>query len=1110
MVPFRAIKRKHWKLASLSFTYVLVSLVFPASQGGLTTIAEVVVTGSTEPFDLWTYESKNASNQYTGDYVNHAAAISAPNGAVLPPWTTTQYAVAPFSPIGNNISRNETWTAATEFYYAEPQCHRFDVQDLSLRIATVETPDVSPVYEGSVADTLMLLANITIASPVVCNLSFELEFTVPRNITGSFFWLPISSPNGLSDNETPVQPNSVLGNCSLEWYYGGLIQLNQLSWQHPNHTVSVGENTDWIQTQLTFFACYVDYFSTLGQATVDGDTRSITTYSIPPDTEHRVLLSTKGFNATAFEYSLVGGGYQGVVVSTEDVPVYDASNPSVWATRNFDSLAKIAYNNATTTFMLNGTPMGAQPLLVGNSFGEKIEDIYRLVFALALSSFVNSTSNHTTTEGFRTDNTYSITIVSAFALLSETLLALAAVLLFSATLLYHRRWNVLRSDPDSIAAQCAVLTDSFSGFGTLKCSDSNFECASTAELEELASSSSLKYDEKSELLVPNTMHNACSAGGHTTLNSYHVTMNKDSLPFFVTRVGFLFAIVSLLCIGSAGIFLCVWSLKNNGFAFLAQSTSFQSQLFWSFAPTLIATFIEPCWGSIHRDLSLLESWVRLFGGTTTAKASLSLRYSSRPPPVVLILSLIRRHFMIAFVSTISITTSILNISMSGLFSQLFITVQVPVSLSSSYAATTPPSSWDATALDVKRAFDIVYTNMSDSTKMLPWTNTKNSFIPLTPSSSETRYIDFETSSTLFKGTTLGIGASLSCENFPMTPNTTADGPGITDSCSSMLWPATVPSTNQSTSCQLPVALVLRSVPSITYNGGYSLLNSIVDCTDSLPKETSIRTEACSERYIVISQFVPEVKDRTELYLCTPDLRTASFNITYTGNGDLISSQILPETADGSQDFIIDTTTLMSFFLPIFGEAADDTTADMDTFFYDFPGILTTRLRNITGNTDIPSLANDVFARVFASWFSLYRDLLLTPYTSNATNLVSSQGTITYREARMIPSIPAFTVTFGLLFLYLIAIVIIFAKRRHRYSGPRMPKSIGSLIPWVAYSRMLRDFEGLHYMSSKERDKVLGQLDRRYGFGRFRGEDGRVRLGIEFDEMLLERGAFGDR
>ncbi|MCJ1443972.1 MAG: hypothetical protein MMC23_004472 [Stictis urceolatum] len=73
----------------------------------------------------------------------------------------------------------------------------------------------------------------------------------------------------------------------------------------------------------------------------------------------------------------------------------------------------------------------------------------------------------------------------------------------------------------------------------------------------------------------------------------------------------------------------------------------------------------------------------------------------------------------------------------------------------------------------------------------------------------------------------------------------------------------------------------------------------------------------------------------------------------------------------------------------------------------------------------------------------------------------------------------------------------------------MPKTIGSLIPWVIHSRMLDDFEGLHYMKSDQRDAVLTKLGKQYGFGKFRGRDGKVRLGLEYKEYLLAEGESED-
>ena len=65
------------------------------------------------------------------------------------------------------------------------------------------------------------------------------------------------------------------------------------------------------------------------------------------------------------------------------------------------------------------------------------------------------------------------------------------------------------------------------------------------------------------------------------------------------------------------------------------------------------------------------------------------------------------------------------------------------------------------------------------------------------------------------------------------------------------------------------------------------------------------------------------------------------------------------------------------------------------------------------------------------------------------------------------------------------------------------------MPWVIHSRMLEDFMGVHYVSSRDWDDALQRMGRRYGFGRFRGRHGRVTLGIEYEELLMASGAYGD-
>ena len=73
--------------------------------------------------------------------------------------------------------------------------------------------------------------------------------------------------------------------------------------------------------------------------------------------------------------------------------------------------------------------------------------------------------------------------------------------------------------------------------------------------------------------------------------------------------------------------------------------------------------------------------------------------------------------------------------------------------------------------------------------------------------------------------------------------------------------------------------------------------------------------------------------------------------------------------------------------------------------------------------------------------------------------------------------------------------------------PRQPGTISSVLAFIHQSKMLVDFEGTEEESTAVRKKKLRRLGYTYGFGWFKGRDGKRHLGIDHEE-LLETYKFG--
>lgn len=60
----------------------------------------------------------------------------------------------------------------------------------------------------------------------------------------------------------------------------------------------------------------------------------------------------------------------------------------------------------------------------------------------------------------------------------------------------------------------------------------------------------------------------------------------------------------------------------------------------------------------------------------------------------------------------------------------------------------------------------------------------------------------------------------------------------------------------------------------------------------------------------------------------------------------------------------------------------------------------------------------------------------------------------------------------------------------------MPTSIASVIALFAANAAVKDLQGTSHMTNKEREQYVKELDHRYGYGSYIGNDGAVHVGIE--------------
>ena len=587
---------------------------------------------------------------------------------------------------------------------------------------------------------------------------------------------------------------------------------------------------------------------------------------------------------------------------------------------------------------------------------------------------------------------------------------------------------------------------------------------------------------------------------------------QDALPFLITRLGACIAYSTLILMSAALAYILVVSQRSQGFAYMA-SGDFLSKLLWSFLPTLLSTLVSPGWSGVHRDLCVLEPFVHLQKGRSTASDSLCLPYASRPPVVTVFYSIFRKHYTLALVAAAFISTNLLAISIGSLFSEAFVTVETTLQFTNVYTTPMLAPFWDRSILSLDNIFDLVRTNITENTPLAPFTSIDYSFLPL-------KFPDnMSTSLDRFRGNTVGLGATLICEPFAITEGGLGK-PGITimdnstEPSVNLDFTTTLPGNDTQLPCRRTTKLLALPTGNDTQSIRFYLPLSVVEggmpYYFNVPNQEGLSgaMRLCAESRILILETggaITRGRARSgnglQSYnitgsLCRPQVVVKDFAIVFDGAGQVHSYNEVGSARREDNFFSIGHANFTSIYHSTFGVA----TMRSATARFDWPGLLTARARDavphVNDEATLRRTASQVYANIFSNFVSHYRDRLF----ANATSKKGIQGLGFSRERRMVASVPMFAITLGLLVLYGVVGAAVLTTRRHRYA-PRLPKSLGSIILYICNSKMLEDFQGTHAMSSKQREDHVVKLGRKYGFGWFIGVDGKLHRGIEREPLL---------
>lgn len=551
------------------------------------------------------------------------------------------------------------------------------------------------------------------------------------------------------------------------------------------------------------------------------------------------------------------------------------------------------------------------------------------------------------------------------------------------------------------------------------------------------------------------------------------------IPFFIVEFLALAAVIILMG-------LVISSLLRDGrFRDLTQSDSSSLQIVLSFLPSVVASSVSALCTSIHRNLSVLEPWVHLQRGMASARVSLSLNYSSQSPLAIFFKAVRDRHVLLGLVSLACVINLVLTVVAGGLFTQDLATSTLPTTdLTVNYSQS---NFWRTDFAAEFTEYDLIQTSITSGVPMLSWTSPNQSFVPVDIANPKP--------DVLYGASTLGVGAGLECKPLPA-----AKGLVRNETSGHEFWQYSL-FDNSSVQC------VASMPPLRSKDEGIALSIHFLSSADMG------HSDICqTSTVLVVGRWdykadTPVTDNNTIALHCEPRVLMQNFSIIFDQKGQINGHEPIAHTSITEGIMYENATVSLGQFNKVFAAIPEsyvgNTTSHNGTYnisSYDWAGFLVARLyqRDVSEFESLDTdrmilLTRKVYEWVYSTYFSIWRDIYLDPLDSP---LPVANATVIRSTWCMVPSAPSLAIALMIIGFDTLVVLVVFGTRRGRFRGPRMPRSIGAVIPWIAHSRMLRDFDNTHGWSNTQRRTHLATMNKRYGFRMFMGHDGRWRFAVD--------------
>ncbi|KAE8373051.1 hypothetical protein BDV26DRAFT_272918 [Aspergillus bertholletiae] len=1045
LAPIRAARNRHWIVLCVSFMSLLIRILLPSLLSGLFVLV-AITSVETKPLDTWpSLVNLGIQESWFSTEAAYSHMQTVPVGDHPGSYLPLRYTTAPVSTPaddGNRISL----TLNQSVYWSNMTC-----ADVALTGAVPNTSlgAGSPTYLINHRESSWSLHNITIPEVDTasdCHISIQLDSLVPF-VDGRFqarYWEPVRQSSANSSSLSVFNVN----NCPSVGLFGVLVDL---------------ENTaeTLLYSNVTVFACHPTYQRAIANVSLTWNS-SISSAEIVPSTVQE--LGHKEFSIDGLQRLMSS---KRTVLGDEEIfggPVAD----------------KMPINSSRVIGRSRIAVIGDSDILRLSQYQEMIGRLWNDEFITAINRLFDPVAGVLPIDAEQVTAAVALTVVSQAAIILETILLLAFFLLLCLSYIYPRRCNILHGNPSSLAAQCACIARLISPETLLALSHPGYHLTKTRNLRKWAKAYwCLWRDRPKGRQIEITSQDGYHVGACSPPAS---SGRRDPMPHFLTIPWF--TIECILLIGTVAIFGLAFRYMQ--FQNIKSFTSIEvdiSAIFLIYGPAVLSSIIRALFASIHRHLSITEPWIRLRNGKVSSKRLFTPSYGFPSPVVLSLRSGSRAPASIFSLSIICLLNLALIVVSGGLFEPQL----------NNYYTSTPglTTSYNSSMLSSQglrmdfEGYDSAVFTLTMSPSFTTWTTTDFSFLPLATNEPDGSI------GVLYTAVTRGIGAYLNCRVMPHSQ-------AFTDRESwTVNWTYTSFHDSENIRCTVQMPLDLD-------NGhiGQGTIHYL------WPENGDPRCQRLT--FVVLASWVnkgPVILDEHNFTAlqCEPKVDIRDFHIYFNPYGVVQQYEsVVGSSITGGQLFKNASDTLEDFNQGL-GDFVQYLHSHEHLAFYQsaFPGYTTAqayhRMEHNPTEFDHDTFmqaVQSIYQATFANYLTLRRDLFfnrLSPDTAVPVN-----GTTMYTLWGFMPSNTSMVIIISLISIDVLALMAVFLLYHGRYDGPRIPKSLGSLIPWVAQSRMLQEIEKTYDMNEKERE-AFQQEDQQYHFRPYTRADGEKMWVFDYDE-----------